>query len=150
MPYPHFSYQIAGGYDRPAVETTLSRLAKEIEPFEVRTEGLATFEGKWPVVYVSVRKDPTLRALHSLVWNACLPTAFSPVSYYRPDVWTPHITLAHGEESNSVPLSLAQVRATLNLLKPTKFDWTVSIDNFALVWDDGKRQSPARTYALRG
>jgi 2'-5' RNA ligase len=150
MPYPHFSYQIAGGYDRAAAETTLSQLAQEIAPFEIRTKGLATFEGEWPVVYVVVKKDSALRALHALVWNACSAHASGPIPYYRPETWTPHITLAHGEERNSVPLSGDQVRGVLGMLNPKDFRWTISVDNIALVWDDGTVQSPVRTFPLRG
>jgi 2'-5' RNA ligase len=150
MPYPHFSYQIAGGYDRAAAETALSRLAEEIAPFEIHTKGLGTFEGPWPVIYVVVKLDSALRALHLRVWDACLAHAANPVSYYRPEAWTPHITLAHGEEQNSVPLSGDQVRAVLDMLNPKEFKWAISVDNLALVWDDGEAQRPVRTFPLRG
>jgi 2'-5' RNA ligase len=150
MPFPHFSYQVAGGYDRAETETTLSQLAQRIAPFDIRTKGLATFEGPWPVVYVVVKKDPSLRALHLRVWNTCLPHASEPVPYYRPGAWTPHITLAHGDEHDSIPLSGDKVRAVLGMLNPKEFKWTISVDNIALVWDDGTVQSPVRTFPLRG
>jgi 2'-5' RNA ligase len=150
MPHPHFSYQVAGGYDRTGVESTLAGLAEEIAPFEIHTNGIATFEGQWPVVYVVVKKDPALQALHLRVWNACLPHAAAPVSYYRPEAWIPHVTLAHGEERNSVPLSTDQVRSVLDLVNPKEFEWTITVDNLALVWDDGAVQSPVRTFRLRG
>jgi 2'-5' RNA ligase len=150
MPYPHFSYQIAGGYDRAAIEISLSQLADETAPFEVRTAGLATFEGQWPVVYVAVKMNSRLRSLHERVWNRCLPYARNTVLYYRPEVWTPHITLAHGEEHNYVPLSTEQVRAVLGSLNPKEYRWTVSVENLALVWDEGSVQRPVRTFPLRG
>jgi 2'-5' RNA ligase len=150
MPYPHFSYQIAGGYDRAALEVSLSQLADETAPFEVRTKGLATFPGPWPVVYVAVKKESHLRALHERVWNRCLPHAQNTVPYYRPEAWTPHITLAHGDERNSVPLSTEQIRAVLDSLNPKEYRWTVSVENLALVWDEGSVQHPVRTFPLRG
>lgn len=150
MPYPHFSYQIAGGYDRAAIEISLSRLADETAPFEVRTAGLATFEGPWPVVYVAVKMNSRLRTVHEGVWNRCLPYVRNTVPYYRPGVWTPHITLAHGEERNSVPLSKEQVRAVLGSLNPKEYFWTVSVENLALVWDEGSVQRPVRTFPLQG
>lgn len=150
MPYPHFSYQIAGGYDRAAVETSLSHLAEETVPFEIHTTGLATFEGPWPVVYVAVRLDSRLRALHARVWDLCLPFARNTVPYYRPEAWTPHITLAHGDEHNATPLSMEQVRTVLRLLNPKEYRWTVSIEQIALVWDEGSVQRPIRTFPLRG
>jgi 2'-5' RNA ligase len=150
MPFPHFSYQVASEYDRTGLETALAQLAQEIAPFEVRTKGLATFDGPWPVVYVVVKNDPSLRALQRRVWNTCVPHAGEPVAYYRPGAWTPHITLAHGTVHDSLPLSDDAVRAVLGLLKPKEFKWTISINNLALVWDDGTVQRPVRTFPLRG
>ena len=150
MPYPHFSYQIAAGYHRAALETALSQLAEETGPFEVRTAGLSTFEGPWPVVYVTVKPDAHLRAFHERVWSRCLPHAREPVAYYRPGAWIPHITLAHGEEDRNLPLTMAQVRAALGSLVSKQYRWTVSVENLALVWDEGSVQRPVRTFPLRG
>ena len=149
-PYPHFSYQIVYGYDRAAVESALSTLADEIEPFEVRTTGLATFAGPWPTVYITVEKDALLRATHGRVWTACLPFAVNPVPYYGPDSWTPHISLAYGDESNSVPLTGDQVREILATMSHSDFHWTISIDNLALIEDDGGTQAPVSAFPLRG
>ena len=129
MPYPHFSYQIAGGYDRSALETSLSQLADRTAPFQIHTTGLASFEGPWPVVFVAVKSDSRLRAMHERVWNLCLPFAQNAVPYYRPGAWSPHITLAHGDEDHAVPLSREQVRTVLRLLNPKEYRWTVSIEH---------------------
>lgn len=150
MPFPHFSYQIAEGYDRTNLEKSLSELAEETAPFEIRTTGLATFGGPWPVVYVAVRADAGLRALHERTWNRCAPHARNTVPYYRPGAWTPHITLAHGDETSAAPLSDDQTRAVLRLLNPKEYRWTVSVENIALVWDDGSVQRPVRTFPFRG
>lgn len=150
MPYPHFSYQIAQSYDRSAIESTLGALAKEVAPFTIRTNGLATFPGGWPVVYIAVEKDASLRSLHERLWHRCLPHAGSPIAYYQPDLWTPHITLAHGEERNSAPLPESVVSAVMERLGEEEYAWTVNIDNVTLVWDDGGIQKPARTFQLAG
>jgi 2'-5' RNA ligase len=150
MPFPHLSYQVAGGYDRAAIELSLAQLADETASFEIRTAGLATFEGQWPVVYVAVKMNSRLRAVHERVWNRCLPYARNTVPYYRPEAWTPHITLANGEERNSVPLSPEQVRAVLGSLIQKEYRWTVSVENLALVWDEGSVQRPVRTFPLLG
>lgn len=149
-PYPHFSYQIVHGYDRAAVESTLSALAHEIKPFGVRTTGLATFAGPWPTVYIAVERDASLRATHERVWKACLPFAVNPVPYYGPDTWTPHISLAYGDERNSVPLTGDQIREILAALSHSDFRWTISIDDLALIEDNGGTQAPVRTFPLQG
>lgn len=81
MPYPHLSYQVAQHYDRGALETALERLARETSPFVIRTTGLATFEGDWPVVFVAVEKDAMLPRCTSACGipaspmpEECLPT----------------------------------------------------------------------------
>ncbi len=150
MPYPHFSYQIAHGYDRSAIQGTLARLAGEIAPFEVTTSGIATFPGAWPVVFVAVDRTASLAALHARVFDACVPASRDPVDYYRPGAWIPHITLAHGEERNSEPLPEDTVRSIVGSLDHRQYCWRIRIDNLALVWDEGTIQRPVATFRFTG
>jgi 2'-5' RNA ligase len=150
MPYPHVSYQVAQGYDQAALEKALEQLARETRPFVIRTTGLGTFGGDWPVVFVAVEKDAELCAFHRRVWETCLTHARDVFSYYHPDSWVPHITLAHSEESNSVPLSADLVQRILGSLNTGVYRWEISIDNIALVVDYGTTQKPARTFPFQG
>jgi 2'-5' RNA ligase len=150
MPYPHISYQVAQDYDRASLEPALEELARNTRPFTIRTTGLATFDGDWPVVFVAVEKDERLREFHTRVWGTCLPRARDVFSYYHPGSWVPHITLAHGEERNSIPLSAEVVQRILGSLNTGVYRWEISIDNIALVWDYGTTQKPTRTFPLQG
>jgi 2'-5' RNA ligase len=150
MPYPHISYQVAQDYDRTSLETALEELARDTLPMSIRTTGLGTFDGNWPVIFVAVEKDEALREFHKRVWETCLPHARDVFSYYHPDSWVPHITLAHGEERTSVPLSAELVERILENLNTGVYRWEISIDNIALVWDYGTTQKPARTFPLQG
>lgn len=150
MPYPHFSYQVVGNYDRPSVESALERLARETRPFTIRTSGLSTFDGHWPVVYITVENEPALRAVHERVWESCLPHAQDALPYYQPESWVPHITLAHGDERNTLPLAREVVQRVLVRLRTSTYLWEITIDNFALVWDDGTVQRPVRSFPLVG
>ena len=150
MPFPHFSYQIAEGYEREAAEATLAELARSIAPFTITTTGISTFPEPWPVVFVAIDRVPYLRTLHERIFSACAPHARAPLDYYRPERWTPHITLAHGEERNSVPLPAETVRTIVATLDPVGYRWTVPIDNLALVWDEGTVQRPVRRFRLSG
>ena len=150
MPYPHISYQVAQGYDRVALETALEQLTRETRPIVIRTRGIGTFKGDWPVVFVAVEKDEALREFHKRVWEVSLPHARDVFSYYHPGSWVPHITLAHGEELNSLPLSAELVQRILGSLNTGVYTWEISIDNITLVWDYGTIQKPARTFPLQG
>lgn len=150
MPHPHFSYQIAEGYDRNSLEATLHSLSAEIAPFIIQTTGLGQFEGGWPVVFIGVNRSAALVSLHERIWNACRPHSREPIAYYQPGDWVPHITLAHGEEHNSRPLTGETVVRIRDALRTEDLRWELRIDNLALVWDDGVLQEPVATFPLRG
>ena len=48
-PFPHFSYQVAEGYDTEAVEAVLQAVASRIAPFKIRTAGLGIFKATSPL-----------------------------------------------------------------------------------------------------
>ncbi len=154
MPYPHFSYHLAAGYDRPALDISLTALARSLAPFSVLTRGLALFDNAGPVLYVAVDRDPVLAEVHRKVWEVSerhargleSPTASS--EYYRPENWVPHITLAHGEERNAHPLAPETVRALRAAFESQPLEWTVRIDSLSVVVDDGEVQRPVRTIPL--
>jgi 2'-5' RNA ligase len=150
MPYPHFSYHVASDYRRQEVETKLADFARSAVPFTIRTAGLSQFEGSFPVVYVAVEADSRLHSLHEQIWAMCDSCAVGSSEYYRPDTWVPHITLAHGEERNTIPLSENATHEVMQALKTEDLRWTVPIDNIALVWDDGVVQKPVTTFYLTG
>lgn len=150
MPYPHFSYQISPGYDRPSLESTLQELSAQIAPFSVRTTGLGQFGDPWPVMFIAIERSAALATLHERIWKSCLPHAMDPVAYYQPANWIPHITLAHGEEHNTRPLTDGEVSKIRSTLAGEDYHWALCIDNLALVWDKGTIQEPVMTLPLRG
>lgn len=150
MPYPHFSYQIAAEYDRATIESALRALAHDLPPFRVRTTGIAQFDGPWPTVYIAIDRSDDLRSVHEKVWNACLPLSKHPESYYRPEAWVPHITLAHGEERNAVPLSGEVVAEIRSELRSEDYSWESPIDNLTLVWDERTMQRAVASFPLEG
>ena len=102
------------------------------------------------MVYVAIEKDPSLRALHERIWRTCLPLANKPSPLYAPEIWTPHISLAYGDERSLTPLSGSQVRDILDALNPEDFRWTTSIDNLTLIGGDGGFHEPVKTFPLEG
>lgn len=150
MPYPHFTFQVAAEYDRPAVEAALERLSRLTAPFVVQTEGIAMFGEPWPVVYIAVAADPSLRLLHETIWALCAPSGRGLPELYDSAHWIPHISLAYGDDRKGAPLTKEEVRGALNLLARGGYQWKLTINDLALVIDDGSVQKPVRTFALRG
>jgi 2'-5' RNA ligase len=150
MPYPHFTYQVAAEYDRDSVEGALEQFARATRPFDVETAGVASFGPPWPVVYIALAEDPSLRILQQEVWAVCSPHARGVADLYHPARWTPHISLAYGDEATSTPLPEPTVQEILRLLARGGYRWKLRIDNVALVMDDGRLQKPVRTFPLRG
>ncbi len=132
-PYPHFSYQIAPRYD-PSIRAIARTLAAAV-PFEIRTGGLALFTVPAPVLYLPIVRTAALSAWHARLWHAALPAAQSPVPYYHPDHWMPHITLAHGD------LTPALAAEAVRLLAGREFNWTIRIDNLSFIGLMGEAQT---------
>jgi hypothetical protein len=134
--------------DCESVHRELLLPAPTKDPPEVAPLVWSTSDPFW--LEIHREKDGPLREFHRRVWETCLPHARDVFSYYEPEPWVPHVTLAHGEESNSVPLSADLVQRILGSLNTGVYRWEISIDNITLVWDYGTIQKPARTFPLQG
>jgi 2'-5' RNA ligase len=126
-PFPHFSWQVTEGYDLLRLEKTLRKLARQTQPFTVRTAGLGIFTGENPVIYVPVVKEESLLRFHTLLWKQTEGIAILPAVYYAPDQWVPHITLAYNDVQKD------NLNCALQTLVFESFDWEIRIDNFVFV-----------------
>lgn len=143
-PFPHFSYQVAAGYDVPAVAAALRRFAARRRAFRVRTSGLGIFTGERPVLYIPVVRTAELSRFHAAFWAALLPAAIGSLDYYAPPTWQPHITLGHGD------LDADRVAAILRGWSGRAFTWEIPVDNLALIHDSGSQQELTLRVPLRG
>ena len=133
-PFPHFSYHGANDFDDAGVQTLLERVARKSHPFHVRTSGLGIFPGSKPVLYVPVVRSPKLIQYHCALYGDLSDLALKPNPYYHPERWLPHMTLAHGDLT---PELLPEV---VRFLNEQTFNWTITIDNFSLVYTEGVDQ----------
>jgi 2'-5' RNA ligase len=127
-PIPHFSWHIAAEYDFKRLEERLAEIAASAEPFRVHTGGLGLFTGESPVVYIPVVKDMILTRFHKRLWEGVHPTAIGATSHYSPDVWVPHITLAHGD------VKPGKLGCAMEKLAFRSYDWQIRVDHLALVY----------------
>ena len=133
--FPHCSYQVAESYDVEAAERFLQRLAARTRPFRVTTAGLGVFTSSNPVLYVPVVRSPRLAALHQEVWDGAVPRLPGEVTrYYQPELWMPHITLAHGDLSCDV---LAEIVRSLGT---RGFHWELEVNNLSMIYDTSGEQ----------
>jgi len=92
---PHLTFHLVEErYPSDAVVPRLAELAREWQPFVVRTSGFGVFTGPNPVIYIPVVRDARLNALHEAIGRACSAAGVEPAAYYTPALWMPHITVA--------------------------------------------------------
>ncbi len=130
-PFPHISWHVAECYQQGDVEAVLTSMARNAHPFTVTTSGLGIFSGKEPILYILISKTEKLLHFHRSIWRKVEPHADTSSDFYTPDMWVPHITLAH-RDVNKESLVCA-----LEELAFIPFYWEVKIDNLAIVSQTG-------------
>ena len=141
-PYPHFSYHVAQHYDVDELESILKRITSNITTFQVKTSGLAIFTSAHPVLYIPVVRSQELTELHQELWEV-IPAADSGVQeYYHPDRWMPHITIGFGDINKD---NLSRI---IPWLAERAFNWEITIDNLALIYDTGTKQELKARFAI--
>ena len=125
--FPHFSYHVAESYDEEPLRTLLKNIIAYQKTFKVKTAGLGIFNGGAPVLFVPIVRDPALTILHQSICPALSTTTNTSLSYYEPQSWMPHITLAQGDLT---PQNLPDV---IRLLNDRNFAWEIEINNLTLL-----------------
>jgi 2'-5' RNA ligase len=133
-PYPHFSYHVAQTYDIDKIEPVLQRITSNITTFNVKTSGLGVFTGTSPVLYIPVVRSLELTQLHEELWQEISPVSSGVQEYYNPDQWMPHITIGFGDISKDKLLQM------IPLLAERDFNWEITVNNIALIYDTGTKQ----------
>ena len=133
-PYPHFSYHVAQAYDIDKIELVLQRITSNITTFNVKTSGLGVFTGTSPVLYIPVVRSLELTQLHEELWQEISPVSSGVQEYYNPDQWMPHITIGFGDISKDKLLQM------IPLLAERDFNWEITVNNIALIYDTGTKQ----------
>ena len=147
-PYPHFSWQVADGYQVDGIEQALQSLANEIEPFEVNAVGVGIFSGKTgvlPVLYVPVLRQQVLNFNHRLIWKKLEYCAINPKELYHAYNWMPHITLAYND------VTPEKLKYAVNLLAFREINWKIVIDNISYVYfNEGETGKLKYRFELKG
>lgn len=124
LPPPHISYHVAERYDSSTVESRLHSVAADTEPFTVHAGGVGVFTAA-PVVYLPLARAPALADLHDSLWNRLTEFAEHADSYYHPDRWFPHVTLAYHS------LDRDRLGDVVEYLGEREFAWELEINDVA-------------------
>jgi hypothetical protein len=145
-PLPHVSYHVAVSYHLEALDAVLQDICQHTQPFILRTNGLGIFSGEKPVLYLPILEGDDLIRLHRRIWQEdVLKHATEPRSYYQPEDWRPHITLAEGD------LHHDNLPDVIRLLSHRDFMWHVPINNLAIIGggnEDDKSHGLIKHYTL--
>jgi 2'-5' RNA ligase len=127
-PLPHFSWLIADEYNLLSIRPILKEICDATSPFTVMTTGLGIFSGVVPVIYIPVVKNNRLVQLHHLIWEATFSMSRDSSFYYSPEMWLPHITLAHGDVDRE------NLNCAVSSLAFSDFNWEIPVDHLTLVY----------------
>lgn len=131
-PYPHFSWNIAEEYERPAMDWALAETALETPIFKVPTDGIGLFPAPVPVLFIKVLRNPILDALHKQLWERLLPISTDLSPYYNAENWQPHISLAYSDLTSE---QLPDVRAWLEAQE--SYQWEMDVNNICYIHEPG-------------
>jgi 2'-5' RNA ligase len=90
---------------------------------------LGIFTGLHPVLYIPVVRSPELTQFHEALWQEISRTGSGIQEYYDPAHWIPHITIGI-EDINKDNLS-----RIVRFLAERDFNWEITIDNIALIYE---------------
>ena len=146
--FPHFSWQVADGYEDDGIEQTLNSLAEEIAPFEINVVGVGVFSGDsgvLPVIYIPGLREQVLNFNHRLIWNRLESCAVNPKELYHAYNWMPHITLAYKDVTKD------KLGCAMKLLGYREINWKIPINNISHVYlNEGETGKLKYRFELEG
>jgi 2'-5' RNA ligase len=141
-PYPHFSWLSCEDLAWSPVNAKLKRFTVKLNTLRVKTAGLGIFSGKIPILYLAIVKTQQLMDIHQMLWKKVGPHLINPQAYYLPDMWMPHITIAHGD-LDADNLSCAIRNLAFDLIA---FD--IHINNISVIFHNTEDVGVKATYKL--
>ena len=142
-PYPHFSFHVAHSYNLSELDSCLSDLTRNIDPFSIRTNGLSLFTGQNPVVYIPVVTSKSLLGLHHLLWEKTTSYGTQLNTYYQPGQWVPHITLVHDA------INADRLNCIFNQFIEKSFVWEIEINKLVIIYHKDGKPGIHKVYPLQ-
>jgi 2'-5' RNA ligase len=141
--HPHFTYHAAERYASD-VDEALARVAADLAPYDVQTSGLGVFRGDETILYLGIVRDGAIDGAHERILRDAAAGATEPRTYYAPETWLPHVTLAAGD------LHEEQLPDIMRFLGRREYRWTIPVTNICLIPDTTATARDWRRFDLRG
>lgn len=129
-PFPHITYLITEAYNLEILKKYLERFCQTGKSFHVYTTGIGVFPGEHPVVYIPVLRTPPLNKFHSQLYKDISKLSTETVSYSKPKLWLPHISLALGDTT------LEMMTPMFKYLAQYDFNWEIKIEKMSIFKQD--------------
>lgn len=126
-PIPHFSWQGADAYDLPAVYEVLTELCESERPFKIQTSGVGIFTGQFVTFYITLVRSQPLSILHQKIWERVAALGINLNLYYSPQMWIPHITVAHNLHA------IEEIVCVTGKLANQFFNWQINVDHLTML-----------------
>jgi 2'-5' RNA ligase len=141
-PIPHFTYHVAEKYDWKRLRDALYHVSRDHPPFRVHAGGLGLFTGRKLVVHIPVVRNPALNALQRELWRDLDGVGSNPVQHFDPELWIPHITLAHHGLTEEV------LPDVIKWLAARSFTWEIRVDHVGVIESLGADMTVGHRFQL--
>ena len=141
-PYPHVTWFTAEMEDLTHLKEILYDFTERAQPFSIHTTGLGIFPGPAPVIYIPVLRTQPVNLYHTQLLRRVTGQCEEMGPYYNPDSWMPHITLAVGDTTPGI------LGSVLEFLNTRTFNWTINIDNLAILTKNGDKYLKEEVFML--
>ncbi|WP_205503311.1 2'-5' RNA ligase family protein [Rufibacter psychrotolerans] len=130
-PFPHITWLTVNDGSLQHLQETLGHAAGICCRFRIFTTGLGIFPGEKPVLYIPVLRTPAVNHFHHQLYKAVSLICQEIGTYYHPNTWVPHLSLALGD---TTPELVSQAILYLNR---ESYSWQIELDNITLLTRHG-------------
>lgn len=127
-PTPHFTWFGADSFDLAEVRKEFENLSQDLRTIYVNTVGLGIFPTEKPVLYLPIIKNRALLDMQEKIWKRLHLHGTNVPDLYNPELWIPHVTLAHYD------LTKETITCAIDSLLDLSLNFKIVVNNLALIY----------------
>lgn len=142
---PHVTFHLSTYDVEPGATAVVGRVAAETAPFALYSSGAGVFGGPSPILFANVARAPAAASLAARLDAELMAAGYpSTDTYYTPERWIPHITLAQQN------LAGADLGAVLAWLAGQPLAWELAITSLSIARETPTSAEILATFPLGG